>query len=355
MLTEKIESVLKEVFAVAKRDGKKTGFCIGNTAKVDPNGFYFSPIRDTAQVVAGSIIVFKPHFAEEVARLVDGRVDFLFVDTEKKVGPDWEIYGPQDRGNIERAVRDVVKHSRIFTFKGNDVTVDACDALIAQLVNDPIRGLGNKKVTIIGGGNVGSKLALKLVERGANVTLTRRKAKELETLVAALNDIKPQQTFASVTGSLNNEAATVGADILITSTNGLPVVTETMILSLANGAKIIDAGKGCLFPEALDAAHRREIPVYRVDIRAGFEGEVAKLLETEKILKQGMGRRMVDGVTIVSGGLLGSLGEVIVDHLHHPTSVFGVADGRGDFLRNPNSKQQNDIHTIHQYIEELKK
>ena len=73
---------------LAKCQGKKTGFCIGNTAKHEPQGFYFTPIRNIQQLVAGSVIVYQAHIAEYVARCIDGKVEYIFVDTEKKVAPD---------------------------------------------------------------------------------------------------------------------------------------------------------------------------------------------------------------------------------------------------------------------------
>ena len=102
---DQLEGILEEVLAIAASEGKLTGFCIGNTSKVDASGLYFSPIRNTPQLVAGSVIVYEAHHAVEIARVVDGKVEYLLVDAEKKVGPEPEYFGKGDRGNIERAVR----------------------------------------------------------------------------------------------------------------------------------------------------------------------------------------------------------------------------------------------------------
>ena len=58
--------------------------------------------------------------------VIVGKVDFILVDIEKKViSRDKNEYI-----NIERSVKDEIKKSKIFTYKGNDLTVQACETLI---------------------------------------------------------------------------------------------------------------------------------------------------------------------------------------------------------------------------------
>ncbi len=346
-----VERILREVRAIASRERKLSGFCIGNTSKANASGLYFSPIRNTSKLVAGSAIVYRARDAIEIARAVDGKVDYILVDSEKKVAPDPETFGPTDLGNVEGAIRDVVRHSTVLTFKGNDLTVDAVDCLLAQLVHDPSRGVGGKKVAVIGAGNLGFKLALRLVERGAHVVITRRNKEELDAMVRVLNFVKPAYTAARVTGTTENEKAAAGANILIGATNGTAVITEKIVANLAPNALIMDAGKGCLFPEAVKRANELGLTVLRVDIRAGFEGQVAMLLETERIVTGTTGRREIEGVRIVSGGLFGSTGEIVVDNVHRPTSIYGVADGQGDFVRSLSARQTRDLRVILRYVE----
>jgi NAD(P)-dependent dehydrogenase (short-subunit alcohol dehydrogenase family) len=348
-----VERILQKVRAIASRERKLSGFCIGNTTKSNASGLYFSPIRNTSKLVAGSAIVYRARDAIEIARAVDGKVDYILVDSEKKVAPDPETFGSADLGNVEGAVRDVVRYSTVLPFKGNDLTVDAVDCLLAQLVHDPSRGVGGKKVAVIGAGNLGFKLALRLVERGAHVVIARRSKEELDAMVRVLNFVKPAYTAARVRGTTENEEAAADANILIGATNGTAVITEKMVANLAPNALIMDAGKGCLFPEAVKRANELGLTVLRVDIRAGFEGQVAMLLETERIVKTTTGRREIEGIGIVSGGLLGGAGEIVVDNVHRPTSIYGVADGRGDFVRSLAPKQARDVGVIQRYIEEM--
>lgn len=345
-----IEQILEDIKRLAAKTDKSTGFCIGNTRKVSPTGLYFSPIRNTAKLVAGSAIVVDVKEARAITNQIDGKVDYILVDTEKKISP--EHYGKKNIGNIERTVRETAKSSKVLTYKGNDLTVDSIDGLIAQLLYTYPRGLGGKKAVIIGAGNIGAKLALKLVERGMNMTITRRDQKKLETIVAALNVIKPAETVAAIAGTTDNLAAAKGADLLIGLTDGEPVITAGMIEALAPGAVLVDGGKGCFMDEALKLAMQKDIPIYRADTRPGFEGHIGFVLETERIISNSLGRTEIDGVPVVSGGLLGRKDEVVIDNINNPRFVFGLANGMGDFVRNPDAGQAELLRTIRNYIDE---
>lgn len=347
---EETETVLTEVVRLALAEKKHSGFCIGNTSKVDSEGLFFSPVRNTDHLVAGSVIVYRAHQAAEIARLVDGKVEYILVDAEKKVGPEPDWYGPDDVGNIERAIREVVKESRLLTYKGNDLTVESIDCLLTHAINDPIRGIGGKKVAIIGAGNLGSKLALKLVERAAQVTITRRDSNKLKTIVSALNYIKPSHTLARVHGTTENLEAAKGANVLIGITKGVPVITKEMICTVASDCIVMDGGKGCLFPEAIQAAEERKLTVLRVDVRAGFAGQIAMLLETERIVTTTIGRREVGDIRLASAGLLGRKNEFIVDDIYNPSVVYGIANGLGDFVRNLSAEQENQMDSIKELI-----
>jgi len=347
-LDEEIGQIVLEVNRLARLESKLTGFCIGNTRKVNSTGLYFSPLRKTSRLIAGSVIVYDVGQAVSVARAVDGRVDYVLIDTEKKIST--ELYGPDNVGNVERAVRETVKQSRVLTYKGNDLTVDSIENLIVQILSTYPRGLSGKRAAIIGAGNVGSKLALKLVERGMDVLLMRRDRVKLAAIVTALNIIKPAETIAKVFAGEDNLSIAQGVDLLVGLTQGSPVITMAMVDSLAPGAIVMDGGKGCCEPEAIRLAQEKHIPIYRADIRPGFEGHMGIVLETERIVKNALGRTEFDGVPVVSGGLMACLNEIVVDSIADPNAVFGVANGLGDFVRILDANQAKSLQTVHNFI-----
>lgn len=348
-LAEEVGTIVAEVTHLARAEGKLSGFCIGNTRKVNETGLYFTPVRKTSHLISGSVIVYDVDQAVAVAYAVDGLVDYVLVDTEKKIS--LELYGVADVGNVERAVRETVKKSNVLTYKGNDVTVDAIENFIVQTLSINPRGLSGKKAAIIGAGNLGSKLALKLVERGMDVALVRRDRTKLEVIVAALNFIKPAETIAAASAAPDALSASQGAHLLVGLTQGTPVITEGMVDALASGAVLLDGGKGCFQRDAIARAQALNISIYRADIRPGFEGHIAMMLETERLVKFGLGRAVFNGIPVVSGGLLARADEVVVDSIADPHTVFGCGNGLGDFARVLTDAQEKQLQMVCDFIQ----
>ena len=335
--------MLQKVKHIATREGKKTGFCIGNTVKKVSRDYFFTPIRNTPACVCGSIIVDCISVAKRLVDLLDGKVDYFFVDTEKKISR--EKYD-NDAGNVERAVRERVKRTTILTYKGNDLTVDAIDCFLAQKVCLDYRGIGSRKVAIIGMGNIGFKLALKLVERGAHVHVVRRDINKLQIVVRALNDIKPVGTFASVVGQPDSVVAACDADILIGLTPGTGDISPVVVDVVRDNAILVDVGKGSFSREALVRAWARGLTIYRASIAESFAGQATMLLGMEENLFVSMGRGEIGGVPVVAGGLLARKGEVVVDSIRYPAQVYGLADGCGDFIMEPTSDERMKLDVV---------
>jgi hypothetical protein len=341
----KVNEILRDVKRLADETKKITIFSIGNTQKIDKGGLFFPPIRETKEVVAGNVILYNVAQARHIAQLVDGKVDYIFVDAEKKVVRSQ--YGKRDVGNIERAVKEVVAYSKVVTFKPNDLTVDSIDSLLAQLVPK----IGGKKIAILGAGNIGSKLALKLVERGAWVYITRLKYEDTKLISKALNLIKPKQTLATITPCKSNLKAVDDAQIVFGCTTGVQVITKKMVERMADEAIIVDVGKGTITSEALEAAERRGFLLIRLCPLPGFSGVVSNVLATERMLRDSFGRRRIGDFIVVSGGILGRRGDIVVDNVNNPKKIFGMADGHGDFIRPLDSKNRSKI----RYLESLLK
>lgn len=328
-IVEKAKAIAKAVRDRATAKNKLSIFSIGNTTKKTDgrySGTFFPIVRVLDQAVWGSIIVYLQEEAVEIAKAIDGIIDIIVADAEKKA---LKVPGI-DLGNIAAGVEEVVKKSKYFSFKANDLTMEATDAFIAQL----FYRLSGRKAAIIGCGNIGSKLALKLVERGVEVVITRRDRVALVSIADALNIIKPQETVAKVTYTTDNLNASVGADMLIGFTPGTPVITLDMAKVMKKDGVIIDGGKGCIFPDAIRYAEEMGIKCYRIDVRAGFEGALATILKTEQLIKSIMGRRELNGILLVAGGVIGRRGDIIVDDISNPTSIVGIADGQGDIIFN---------------------
>lgn len=337
-----LERHLTQVIATAKSHQKLSGFMIGNTANSLSNKPYLTPIRNTARMVLGGAIVYSNNQAAEIATRVDSEVQYVLVDAEKKIPSEVAAGGESHLVNIERAVKEKIQRAKFLTYKGNDLSVNAMDTLLIFLTRSRshIRGVGGKCVTILGAGNLGSKLALKMVERGARVTLTRRNVDKLNAIVAALNIIKPASTVSSVRGTTDNLEASRGAEILVGLTNGVEVIDDHVVGVTAPDCIIIDVGKGTISRSGFEAARATQRPVYRLDVSAAVDGLCSELLAMEDIVENKMGRVRYGDIVLTSGGILGDDRDIVVDNAFKPTQVYGLANGYGDFYRTLSDEQK---------------
>lgn len=326
------KAITAQLSAIRKKaKGRATGFVIGNTSDLFNTGRYYeTPMRETSELIYGGVIVRDAETAKTIAKLADGKVGYIFVDDEKKIRKIY--YGRNDDGNIEKAVRNVVTTSTLISYKGNDLAVEAVDALVRGLVPT----LHGNTIAIIGAGNLGSKIALKLVERGENIKAFRRNQKKLKVIVAGVNAIKSSYTKAKVASAPNITAACRGAYVVIGATNEKGVITKDMIRHARHPVILIDAGKGCFADDITsDPAHL----VYRVDISIIQKHFFYSLIQAHRHFKKTMGRRHIPelSATIVTAGLLAGKGEFIVDDIKHPTQVIGISAGKGVLEKNTSS------------------
>ncbi|TSC87199.1 MAG: hypothetical protein G01um10148_304 [Parcubacteria group bacterium Gr01-1014_8] len=329
-----IENILRKIRAGSKR--RATGFVIGNTSGVFKQGrLYPIPIRETGTLIYGGVIVRDVATAGAVARMIDGKTDYVFVDAEKKI--ETMYHGKNDVGNIERMVRGVILKSKIITYKGNDLTKDAIDFLLGQLIVD----IGGTTVAVIGCGNLGAKIALKLVERGAHVRAYRRDKGKLRKIVTGLNQIKSEHTLSSIWAARSIADACKGASAVIATADSQGIIKHDHLkfMNIARPPILIDAGKGCFSD---DVVRSDAYAIYRADVSIAQKHIFSALLETKLHYGRSIGRRVLEdgNVGLVSLGLLGKKGEVIVDDIDSPRRIIGVADGRGKLMKNVGSQKK---------------
>jgi len=336
-----INDLLGELKKLSKKKKKKTGFLIGNTSKSNVKQFYLTPLREFNTIILFGAIIYNDKIASQISHLVDGKVDYVFVDSEKKIRKSKVFIGTF--ANIERIVRENIKKSNLMTYKGNDMTVEALDLLLSNKTKDEIRGLGGKKISILGAGNLGCKIALKLLERGAKVVLYRRDIKKLKTITKALNIIKPESTRQKVKYFSDIYKVTKNAEVIIGSTYGVPIINKKMLVNGNKNLIIIDVGKGTIKKEAIKFAHEKKISIYRLDITAALSGMIESNLYFNNFLSKSIGVRLIGKQKIVSGGILAEKDDIVVDNINNPKKIYGLSNGRGDIK---NSLTKKDIQRL---------
>ena len=142
---KKIEKIILDIKTIAKKKKIFSGFVISNTSKSFSKQFFFTPIRETKNIIFAGIVIYSEKKLKELIKKIDGKVDYIFLDAEKKIS---KLSNDGVNANIERSGKELIKKSKILIFKANDLTLDAIDTFLSQITLNDIRGIGNKKITI---------------------------------------------------------------------------------------------------------------------------------------------------------------------------------------------------------------
>lgn len=337
-----------------KSHNKKTIFSISSTAKQEKNQ-YLTPIRVFEDFILSGCVVFDKFFLSILLKKIDGEIDIFLVDSEHFLKSfDNKIHSNNEKLELDEAPERIseicfnsITKSKVFEFKPNDLTVNATWSFLSQR----LKFISGKKITILGAGNIGSKLALKFLESGAEVNIHRRNVFKGEQITNGLNLIKSDIFANNIEFHHNANSASIGADIVIGSTSGHPIIDYKIISNIDKNCIIVDLGKNNLTDEALELAIDRSIEIYRADVSPALESFIFESLRINKVLGDSYGKISLGYISIVSGGFYGLEGDIVVDKLNNPKRVFGICQGNG-LLKNKLSNK--DFENIARFKKEHK-
>tara|TARA_Y100000590_G_scaffold466645_1_gene642738 strand:+ start:810 stop:1949 length:1140 start_codon:yes stop_codon:yes gene_type:complete len=361
---DEILSTIKKLNS-KKNNSEILVFMIGNTSQDIGEGRpYITPIRELSNGYVFGSIVYSQAQAIILSHLIDGQVDYIFVDAEKKLPinnqPDHrplEHFGVKqlnlnpeglvEYGNISSVCSSVIKKSQMFAYKGNDMTVDTTWLFLIE----KFRELSGKKILVFGAGNIGNKLALKLVECGCDVVLVTRKLSKSSNISQSLNQIKSQSVLSSITITDDQYEASSSANAIIGCTNTDPVIDVQMIDMMTDKGVVIDIGKGTIQQDAIDLCNQKGIDIWRLDISAIVGSLISSATSMKSLLNKSFGRRkLVDDIYVVSGGFIGSKYDIIVDSYRDPKSIVGVCKGSGKIFFDLDEVAKKKLQTVEEYI-----
>ncbi len=361
-LIHKIDSEIKKINEI-KGENEEIIFTIGNTAfNSSKNRPYITPLRKIREGFVMGVVVYSQLQAIILSHHIDGKVDYIFVDCEKKLlktkNTDYSILkkfnldpkiddavpGSIEFGNISKSSHNVIKKTPIFSYKANDLIVDSAWLFLTQHFKE----LSGKKILIIGLGNIGSKLCLKLIESAAKVTVVSKNDKS--DIINALNKIKQDSVILNIDIAENSEVSCINADAIIGCANSAEVISEEMVGVMNPEGIVIDIGKGNISHQAYEKISKKNIISWRADITPMVNSMVNNSKEMKLFYEDIFAIRNFKDFSIVSGGYIGSKYDIIVDNVHDIKNIYGVCDGTGSLMTSYDIRANNNLNEVKEYI-----
>lgn len=342
-LKEYIQKIEK-IIGPDKSDVVKV-FTIGNTRISNESRFYFTPIRKHENIISAGVIVFSEEEAAIIMSKIDGLFNFILIDSEKKSISTNSSYGIF---NLERLSSEIIKQTKIYRFKGNDLTTNSIEDFVHSILLRKGKLMGGNNVLIIGLGNLGFKLTLRLVELGMNIYVKSRTALKIDNLLETINLIKPKETIASARKFEESEIAAVlpKIDFVILCTTTIVSDFEKYTEYFGSDIIILDVGKGCISNEVIEHLKKRNIVVYRLDIGDALGQFIFGNVLNKRELEIPRFRILSSGATLLTKGIVGLKGDIVVDDIDDPQVLYGICDGKGSFFPMNKSEEQKVFNLI---------
>ena len=356
---KKIEKkFLKTKKILSKSKFKYLCVTITTNTSYENKKIHCAPLRHIENILIFGIVVYSTKQLHHLTKFFDKSIDIIFVDTEKKIpfniGDKYKKNyiikkNPLssefiELGNLATVLKSRIKKIPILEFKPNDITVENA----WHIVRDHFKILSKKKLTIFGAGNIGFKLALKLVESGVNVSLFRRSVEKCIQLSNTINLIKPISTLAEANFTNSPVSACYGSDGIIACANKKSVIKVDYLKTIKPNGIIIDLGKGNLDRQAVHYARKKKIKILRCDITETLIGYIRQNIlnyfsKTKKI-------NTFNKIKVISGGYMGRTNNIIVNNSEKPREILGVSDGYGNFKKKLSKKNISDIKKLKKYL-----
>ncbi|MFG6114181.1 hypothetical protein ACGTN9_03250 [Halobacillus sp. MO56] len=315
---------------------KNTAIMISVTAKDDVR-FKILPRRGVLNITISCFMINDKSLLKETLSFFDGKVDYVYIDIEQK-----------QEVNLFEVAREVISESKLVTVKPNDSTFEACDLLLRRQFNDD---LTNKKIIVIGTGNLASKIATRLSERQADVYILGRSIEKEKRSVEALNLFLPKNTSSIQT--FNNFPLDVKADVVVSFLSGVFSNEDSLYPVIDNCTFIVDGGINNFSSEFINKALASDIKITRLDTRIALPYQMLSQFKyVHNFFDDVFGKAIIENIPIVSGGFIGAEGTIIVDNINQPKQVLGIADGAGGVKKNEHliEKDKNNIQRIQEFI-----
>tara|TARA_B100000900_G_C20568230_1_gene712035 strand:- start:254 stop:1261 length:1008 start_codon:yes stop_codon:yes gene_type:complete len=310
-----------------KRNKKKIVFTIGTTSKLGTKKSYLTPLRETRYLNILGINIYNKDDVKKAINNIYELVDYVFIDCEKKIHNNFNVFEIINYFKIKNKKR--FNKIIFFTYKGNDLTVESADRFLENKY-----GKNDYTFGIIGSGNIGSKLALKLSERGKKVYIYRRNQKKLRIITKALNLIRCRYFKKNISLSTSILEIIKKSNILIScSSSNKFIITKQEIKNSRNLKFILDVGKQSISCDGISFAYANQIEILRLDISMSLISMIESYIKYDNNIIKRIGRKKINKNFIVSGGYVGMNNDLIVDNINNVKKIYGIADGSGGFRK----------------------
>lgn len=321
-------SRLEDLYALVTQTNKMPVLIVSQYPLDTMTGCRLPNIRESISNIICFVEIGDPSIIEQILQMSERFVDRIILDIDNKRINSYEIIN---------AVKKYQTNTPILNYSDLDVWGSTSVDFIEYIE----KGICNKHILVCGKSYLTSRIIMKLLTKGANVYINDIDNTYLQLDITTSIAIKnPKLHFSTLE---NNEY-----DIVV----GTSIFTNSIALPSHKAQSVYDIGLNNFTEEYISYMKNNGSNVYRYDNRAGISSVLLNLLENEYLVRHNMGKLKIGDIEVISGGIMGNNGAIVVDNVYSPQFVLGVANGAGVFKTSLEltNKNKEDFNTIKQLV-----
>lgn len=324
-----LKKYIKQCIYLTKKDNLKILVSFHQTSSVDTNeiiNYYTLPPRIFDKYLLCGFCNLDQELIIMIAKEFDENIKYYLVDLEKKGVVGIGKFNNLITGNLEGRLEEVVDKEKILGIRFDSLTAEhVINSLIKE---NPF--LYRHSILLIGLGKIGYKIASSLLECGNNIEIYSRNYEKVLEKCNCMDILKPSSTLARPIPYRKLESSFINKDIIILATNSTNVLNKVNCGLIKDSTRIISIGHGEVSKDALDDFQKRKITLSRIDIGKSLIHYIKRLLDKSEIIPK---KKNINGKSYVSGGYIGSPGDIVVDDADEPDLIYGFIAHDLKFVR----------------------
>jgi len=278
----------------------------------DKNENYISNfIQESPLYVVGSMEISEYEFIRDLMADIKDNFDYVLLDNS--------IKREDDKGIVLKII-EYLKNTRLLMY--NDLSVWA--RCVTSVLTALLGNLMEKRIVVYGNNKLAHHISYGFGDSGAHLWQPGKKS-------------PPDRGF------LTHCHAVISCD----RKNKLK---KDFFTQLNRVDIVIDAKIDSIDETCIDFLNQGQVKLLRPDMRSAIAGEILHQISNYNLVKNDMKRETFKGHNVISGGLIGKSGEVVVDSVSSPTQVIGIAQGNGKVRYTFNNDEKKIVEEIQAYI-----
>jgi 4-hydroxy 2-oxovalerate aldolase len=315
-----IQTMVGRIRTESKKKGKKTILNLVLSDNDKQENFISEFIQETPLYITGSIELYQLDFIQPLLPNVLKKFDYILLDVSIKKAEDIAIL---------ESLSKYFKDENLLLY--NDIEV--WSKTIVSVVTSLLGLIVNQKILLCGSNDLSECLMAHFKLLGADAKLfvpgheSDRQLKELE-----------------------NKKFYRECKIIIACDRKVKLKRD-LVKNFDNLSHVIDAKIDSIDIKCMAYLHKKNVKMIRPDMRAAIAGEIFQQITNRKLINKDLGKRKIKNYYIISGGLIGAQGDIIVDSISSPRRVIGIAEGNGRVRYRLSASEEKKVNEIQYYIE----